>query len=321
MTGGLGGERDAGPTDRLTCSLLMIVTPPEVPIAEFTIKALQKCNEIPNLFIVVFANGLDESDQNKIRTWTEGLRDAVVVSNREKIEREKHNFRIGEEYTTALGRRELRVGPYESAPEIWERELQRLDTDIVGIMDPDFEILDAKFLPEMIDAFSADDRLAFMSVDHSPETRTFESYSQTWATIAERYHTWFCLYLREALRNEANFSYFEERRGEEIVKFDHSGRLQEVLRKDYNYHGAVLDRTWRWAFVHYYAFAQNRTLNGGLLRIYRYLRIGAATGWLSAHRVNFLVPPVKLISRIMYKALSLGRFDRERARYRFDEEH
>lgn len=296
----------------------MIVTPPEMQIAAFTIKALDKCKEIPGLSVVVFANGLNEADVTRLQTWTAPLNNAVVLSNRKKVEREKSSFRVGAEYTTVLGRRELRVGPYESAPEIWERELQRLDADIVGIIDADFEILSAEFLPVMIDAFRDDDRLAFMSVNHSPETRTFDSYSQTWSTLAERNHTWFCLYLREALRREADFSYHEQRRGEETVKFDHSAWLQDVLRRKFSYHGAVLDGKWYWTYVHYHAFAQNRTLSGWVLKIYRFLKIGSATGWLSAHHVKFLVRPVRLISRILYKAFLLGRFDTERGRYRFD---
>jgi hypothetical protein len=303
---------------RPTCELLMIVTPPELPIAEFTIKALEKCKEIPGLSVMVFANGLDESDEAKLKSWA--TCNARVLSNRQKIDKEKSTYCVGAEYTTILGRRELRVGPYESAPEIWERELPRLDADIVGIIDADFEILNVDFISAMIDAFCADPLLGFMSVNYSPEARAFDSYSQTWATIAERHHTWFCLYLRDALKREANFSYFEEKRGEELIKFDHSARLQDVLRRSYHYHGAVLDRNWSWAFVHYHAFAQNRTLSGPWLRAYRFLRIGSATGWVSAHNIMFLVPPVKLLSRILYRALWLGRFDSERARYRFEKD-
>lgn len=318
MTVRLDKQTDVESTAGPTCALLMIVTPPELPIAEFTIKALKACAEIPGLSIVVFANGLDESDENKLRTWTMSIGNTVVLSNREKIEREKSSYRIGAEYTTVLGRRELRVGAYESAPEIWERELQRLGADVVGIIDADFEILSADFLPVMIDAFRAHPRLGFMSVNYSPEARIFDSYSRTWATIAERHHTWFCLYLRDALKREANFSYFEEKRGEKLIKFDHSARLQEVLRQRYNYRGAVLDRTWSWAYVHYHAFAQNRTLNGRRLKVYRFFRIGSATGWFFAHHINFLVSPLKLLSRILYRILWLGRFDMQRARYRFE---
>jgi hypothetical protein len=176
-------------------------------------------------------------------------------------------------------------------------------------------------LPVMIDAFRANARLGFMSVNYSPETRAFDSYSQTWATIAERHHTWFCLYLREALKREADFSYYERKRGEEIIKFDHSARLQEFLTRNYSYHGAVLDGKWSWAFVHYHAFAQNRTLAGGWLRAYRFLKVGAATGWFSAHRVQYVVWPVKLLSRIGYRLLGLSRYDKERSSYRFESSH
>lgn len=295
----------------------MLVTPPELPVAKFTIKALQKFQEIPGVAIVIFANGLSALEEETVRNQADGIRNARVVSNRNKIEQEKNSYSIGQEYITEIGRRELRVGPYESAPEIWERELPRLKANIVGIMDADFEVLCGDFLPEMVKAFCTDPRLGFMSVDYSPETRIFESYSQEWASIAERYHTWFCLYLRDALKKHADFSYFEERR-EEIIKFDHSARLQQALKRDYNYRGGVLDTKWRWAFVHYGAFAQNRTLDGGWLRVYRFLKIGKTTGWFSAHRLSYLVQPVKLLSRIMYKLLWLRRFDRERARYRFD---
>jgi hypothetical protein len=133
----------------------------------------------------------------------------------------------------------------------------------------------------------------------------------------ERHHTWFCL-LHEALKKYADFSYFEQTRGGEILKFDHAARLQEMLKRTYNYHGAVLESKWRWAFVHYQAFAQNRTLTGGWLRVYRFLKIGTITGWFSVHRINYLILPVKLISRILYGLLWLRRFDSERGRYRFE---
>jgi hypothetical protein len=301
-----------------TCALLMLVTPPELPIAMFTIKALRKFQDISGLSIVIFANGLSAPEEELVRTHANAIRNACVVSNRNKIEKQKHEFTIGAEYISEHGRRELRVGPYESAPEVWERELPKLDADIVGIMDADFEVLSGDFLPLMIEAFCADDQLGFMSVDYSPETRTFDSYSQQVAAIAERHHTWFCLYLREALTKYADFSYFEQTRGGGILKFDHAARLQEVLKRTYNYHGAVLESKWRWTFVHYQAFAQNRTLTGGWLRVYRFLKIGAITGWFSVHRINYLIPPLKLISRILYGLLWLRRFDSERGRYRFE---
>jgi hypothetical protein len=303
---------------RRKCSLLMLVTPPELPVAKFSISALRKFQDFSDVSVVVFANGFEEADETKLKSWTETLPNVRVISNRERIEREKHRFRIGTVDITETGRKELRVGPYETAPEVWERELLMLDAHVVGIIDADFEVLSADFLPVMMDAFSADDRLGFISVDYTPEKRAFDSYSQEWAIMAERYHTWFCLYLREGLEKYADFTFFEAVRGKEKVKFDHSARLQYVLRRDYGYHGAVLDKKWHWSFVHYQAFAQNRTLNGGWLRVYRFFKIGRATGWYSAHHISYLVLPVKVISRAAYKLLWLGRFDRERARYRFE---
>jgi hypothetical protein len=96
----------------------------------------------------------------------------------------------------------------------------------------------------------------------------FETYAQQDAKIAERWHTWFCIYRRAALDRCHDFSYFEERDGTLPIKYDHSARLQKILTERYGYVGASLGKTCSDQFLHYGAFAQNRSLKGVSLNFY-----------------------------------------------------
>jgi hypothetical protein len=298
-------------------TLLMLLTPPELPIARYTIPALGRLTSVAGVSVVVFANGLTVDQEQRVASWLATVPNIRLASNRERIAGSTGTMVAGEWYTTDAGRRELRVGPYESAPEIWERELLRLDAGIVGIIDSDLEVLDGAFIADMIAEFGADPGLGFMSVDHSPSRTIRDSYSGQHCVLAERYHTWFCLYSPAALRACADFTFYEEVRDGVLHKYDHSARLQHHLARQHGYHGAVLDRRWRRAYLHYAAFAQNRSLDARRAALYRLVRIGRHDGW--AHR-GLPAPgalAIRAASAACYRLFGLGRFDHERLRYRW----
>src|SRR5262245_44320216 len=88
---------------------------------------------------------------------------------------------------------------YARALEIWARELVRLDSPLVGIIDPDFEIFDPSFISGMIAAFANDAKLAIFATEHSQTEKAYDTYSQDMCLLMERWHTWFCIYRKPAL--------------------------------------------------------------------------------------------------------------------------
>jgi len=301
-----------------TTTLLMLLTPPEVAISSYTIPALRHLTRIDGVSVLIYANGLDPEQEIRVRSFASNVPGVEVVSNRDRIAGARDAMVPGEKYVTEAGRSELRVGLYESAPEVWERELQALEGDLVGIIDSDFEVLDGEFLTAMRNSFVDDPELGFMSVDYSPPMTAFDSFSQQHCLIAARYHTWFALYSPRALRLCADFSFFEEVRDGTVVKYDHSALLQETLTANHHFVGKQLEPGFGWSYIHYGGFAQNRTLDGAWMRVYRFFRIGRHNGWIHRHGIPLIARLIRLGSRVAFRGLGLARFDRERMRYLFD---
>jgi len=300
--------------------LLMIITPPDSHIAKFTVKKLARAlNEKVNLCI--YFNGLPPKQQREIRKLVQRNAHVRIRDNYPEISANKESIaaQVGKPAVTASGRAsEMREGLYEPQAEIWSSELVRFgEFDLVGIVDPDFEIFEANFIDGIPDAFARDERLGFLSVDYSPSVEFYDSYSREQCILEERYHTWFCVYRRRALALENNFYFHEERTGK-VRKWDHSAKLQETLRTRHGFSGSVLSREHGWKFLHYGAFAQNRSLTGGKLRVYRALRIGKHNGFIHAHGSHSLSRVIQRVSEKAYRLLQMDQYDREREHYIFE---
>ena len=300
--------------------LLMIITPPDSHIAKFAVKRLSKAlNEKVNLSI--YFNGLPPREQRKIRKLVQHNRHVRIRDNYPEISANKESIaaQVGKPVVTASGRAsEMREGLYEPQAEIWSSELVRfMEFDLVGIVDPDFEIFEANFIDEILEAFAKDERLGFLSVDYSPSVEFYDSYSREHCILQERYHTWFCVYRRRALELENDFYFHEERSGK-VRKWDHSAKLQEALKARHGFSGSVLPQEQGWKFLHYGAFAQNRSLTGGKLRVYRALRIGRHNGFIHVHGCQSFSRAIQRFSDRAYSLLRLEKYDREREHYIFE---
>jgi len=299
---------------------LMIITPPDSHIAKFAVKKLgDALNE--NIQLCIYLNGIPPDQQLKIRKQVLHNPWVTIKDNYAEIAKSKASIeaQVGKAVVTASGRAsELREGLYESQAEIWSTELVSFrEFDLVGIVDPDFEVFEPDFIDDVLNAFGGDKALGFFSVAYSPSERVYDSYSRQHCILEERYHTWFCTYRRSALELERDFYFHEERDGD-IRKWDHSAKLQELLRKTHGYSGGVLSQEQNWKFLHYGAFAQNRSLTGGKLWVYRALRIGKHNGFVHVHGSPSLSKAIQHLSNRTYRLLQLDRYDREREHYIFE---
>jgi hypothetical protein len=299
-------------------TMFMIVIPRDLPIARYSIRSIERCLD-SRIQLAIFCNGLSPEEERDIRSWV-ALESTVVMTNQSRLDKELFASQIGEHVTSAPGVFEVREGVYETAGEIWSRELVRCSTPLVGLIDPDCELWGLSVLDEAISLFGDDLRLAVVASDLSPERYVFESYSQMEAKLAQTYHTWLCIYRRAALEVCHDFNYREETINEVVTKFDHGAHLQKVLLSS-GWRGATLSRATSQTFLHYGAFAKNRSLGGWLLAVYRLVRIGRHNGFghlRTVTRVPFLVPTLQTLSGVAYRILRFDRFDRERQRYTFD---
>lgn len=298
----------------------MIVTPVDLGIAHYTIPALAylvQSSACLNAFI--YCNGLSPAQVDTVRSQIERYDRFTLRDNSAHMQSIQDGVQIGGWYTTDAGHTELREGNYENCGEIWSRELVALEGDLVGMVDADFEMFDVEFALHMIEAFSSDAKLAFFSTEHRRRVETHESYTQMDAIVADLYATWFCLYRRSALEKCHDFTYVEERApGETPVIYDHSAKLQETLSTEFGFTGRALKRTYSRQYLHYGAFAKNRSLRGRSLDFYRFLRIGAYNGWIHRLRVPIVASVARVLAYAAWTVLRMSRFDAERQRYLFD---
>ena len=293
----------------------MIVTPRDFPIALYTIPPLARITESSgNFHAVIYCNGLAGEHLSQISYLIKGYERVSIRNNNQHLRAIRNNLKIGD-FTQENGSMEQRQGLLETAPEVWSRELVQLDADLVTMIDPDFEILDPEYMGVMLDGFAYDPRIAFYSTDYSPDRNYFESYSKEYAIVAERWHTWFCVYRRTALEKYHDFSYIEDRSGALPVKRDHSGMLQKIFIDRYGYVGSCLTDAYSTQFLHYSSFAQNRSLRGWRLALYRIVRIGRHNGWVHKHHSPYVARIVRKLSGAAWRALRLGQFDDERKTY------
>ena len=299
-------------------AFLMIVTPRDYSIARYAIPPLARLvQSSPNLQACIYCNGLSAQEVQSISELVEALDRVVVRDNSEYLQSVREDMEIGK-FRTENGSTEVRQGFFETAPEVWSRELTQLKADFVTIIDPDFEILTEEFVHAMLREVARESELAFYSVYYAPETRMFESYAGEDAIIAERWHTCFCVYRRAALCKYHDFSYFEERKDGLPFKYDHSAMLQKILRERHAYTGRSLNSQHYTQFVHYGAFAQNQSLTGCWLGLYRIICIAMHNGW--NHKVHWgpITRAIRFGARSVWRVLRLGRFDAERARYAYE---
>jgi hypothetical protein len=300
--------------------LLMVITPPDAGIAAYTLTALRRrMKRLPDCALRVYLNGLSEEQERSIIKQMKGAGHIEIKSNGAWFD--KDAVVIGKLFETHYGTREMRQGKYEAPAEVWSRELVLLEAPLVGIIDADFELFDSSLLRAMISAFAADDRLAFCSTEHNPTIKVFETYAQEECMLMERWHTCLCVYRRAALEQCQDFTYREERNGQLglPMKYDHSAWLTKQLL-DANWRGTTVSEDRTWQFLHYGAFAKNKTLAGARLAFYRFFRILMHNGYRHLYRVGWPALLLKRIGSLAYRMLRFDRFDQQRSRYIFDQE-
>jgi hypothetical protein len=170
-------------------------------------------------------------------------------------------------------------GPYFKCGQLWDSELKKIETPYHATVDADFEILDGRFVNAMLDALDADPKLIAMSTDYSPrDERYYDTYNAEYIQHNERWHTWFCIYKREALAFPvSHLRHVEAESGAPKNVWDEGGYFQKAL-VDRGYRLAALDRRFRDCFIHYGAFSKNKDITRTNVAAYRRIRIFRKTG-------------------------------------------
>lgn len=250
----------------------MIVTDPDIIIADFSIASYAKIAGIP-FKLIVYSNWISSSNKRRYFANWSVYPFVVLIENEWQADAKKPN-------DTAL------EGPYEKGAAIWDRELKKLETPFFATVDADFEILDSKFVSVMLEQFAINPNLIAIASDRVPcKTNYYDSYTDRIIHMQERLGTWFCIYRREAQKClVSHFAYEEYDINSPYPKvWDDGGYFQKTLQENYGYDLDVVDSKYKPCFIHYSAFSKNRDLNAGNIDLYRRLRILVRCGIFKRH--------------------------------------
>jgi hypothetical protein len=275
--------------DHVKVIFFMIVTDPDVVIADYAVKSYAKIQGV-KFKLRIYSNWISSALKNSyFPRWREFSFVEIVEPQGQTDENKPADRRL--------------EGPFEKCDAIWDRELRKIDTPYHATVDADFEILDAKFVPVMLTQLDEDPNLVAMATDYSPMVRDhYDSYSNELICLNERWHTWFCIYKRAALQCEVSHAYHEETHDGPVRRTasDTTGYFQKALKDKYGFELGVLNPKYQPCFIHYGAFSKNRDINEWNVGLYRRLQILRRRG-LFGHENG-------LVGKLDHRVKNLGNF-------------
>ncbi len=248
--------------NNIQITFFMIVTDRDVVIADWAVRSYAKLKNIP-FKLRIYSNWIGSTLKKKyFPTW--GNFDFVeIVENEWQTDDKKPNDPKLE-------------GPFEKCATIWDRELKKIQTPLHATVDADFEILDAKFIPVMLEELKNNPKLVAIATDYNPTIEEcYDSFSNEVICLNERWNTWFCIYKREALQCNVSHAYYEEIVSGSVSRnaWDETGYFQKALKDVYGFDLAVVSSKYQSCFIHYGAFSKNVDINETNVKIYRQLQI------------------------------------------------
>jgi hypothetical protein len=288
--------------DTAKITFFMIVTDPDLVIADYAVRSYAKIGGL-SFRLRVYSNWVSSSlRQHYFPRW----RSLPFV---EMVENE---WQTDENKPTDPGL----DGPFELYDTIWDRELKKIETAYYATVDADFEILDGSFVTLMVAQLESRPNLVAMATDYSPTVREhYDSYSNEVICLNERWHTWFCIYKRAALRCEVSHAYHQEIMDGPVRRnaWDSGAYFQKALRKNYGFELTVLDPKYQGYFIHYGAFSKNRHINERNVGLYRRLQILRKRGLFDGTNAvtNIIDAGVKKMADLFNRAC-FGHVDRSK---------
>jgi hypothetical protein len=285
----------------------MLVTNRDAYLASYAIKSYQKLKKCLNNFswkLVVYMNNLKEEFKQIYRKEWGKLDYVELIDNTEFIDIDElipGNFVKSEE-----GLIKLIEGKYEPGCVVWTREFRNFQSDYWVTVDADFEILSPQFIIEGFQKLENNKNIILISSDYSDNSHRFDTYSNENIIAMKRYHTWFCIYKKEAQKCKTSHFYYQEIVHGLYLSFDDGAKFQWDLREQFGYKMESVDRKYQWGFIHYGAFSKNNSLDTEKkVCLYRIITLLSHRGIMGSKNIvdKIIRKSFKIIHKIIYRKL------------------
>jgi hypothetical protein len=280
----------------------MIVTDPDVVIADYAVKSYAKIRDV-RFRLRIYSNWVSSFLKRRYFPRWRRLPYVEIVEPEWQTDENKPTDRRLE-------------GPFERCDTIWDRELNKIETPYYATVDADFEILDAIFVPVMLEQLAITPSLVAMSADYSPVIQNhYDSYSNNVIQLNERWHTWFCIYKHAALQCSTSHAvHVEEVFGPVRYRsWDTSGYFQKALKEKHGFQLSALHEKYQPCFIHYGAFSKNRSISEWNVGVYRQFQILQRRGFFGRSRgvLGKIDQAAKKIGNSLHR-LCFGHIDRSK---------
>jgi hypothetical protein len=277
-------------------AFFMIVTDRDIMIADYSVRSYGKIRDVP-FKLIIYSNWISSALKKRyFPLWREYPFVEIIEPEGQTDEAKPSDRRLW--------------GPFELGCTIWDRELKKITSDYHATVDADFEILRPQFINHMLDRLDADPNLVAMASDYSPyNPQVYDSYVDEVISLNERWHTWFCIYKREALKSDVSHAYFSEMlpgSGTRSV-WDDAGWLQKSLRERYGFELAAVGEEYQNCFIHYGQFGENQHVTEKNVALYRRVQILRKVGLFgSRDLIGRLIG--RLLNRVLFRKFDRGHF-------------
>ena len=215
----------------MSITFFMIVSGREEPvIANYAIKSFSKLTK-QNFKLIIYSNYIDEISKNKyFRNW----------GNIEYVELIENNHQVIKEFSFNDSV-EFQQGKFDLPGKIWDEQLPKIETDVLGIVDADFEILNPKIVYKSIEILQSDQNILGVSHGFAPSNITDsnrfpKSIESKYIFEQSHWCNYFVMYNKKNIDFNYSFSHKWETNPNDVVFFwDTHSFLQNSLILNFKY--------------------------------------------------------------------------------------
>ena len=280
----------------------MIVSGREEPIiADYAIKSFSKLTKL-NFKLIVYSNYIDEISKNKyFQNWKSIEYVELIENNHQEIKEFSFNDSV-----------EFQQGKFDLPGKIWDEQLPKIKTDVLGIVDADFEILSPDIVYKSIEIIKSDQNILGISHGFSPSHLTNskllpEDIASKYVFMQSHWSNYFIIYNKNNIDFNFSFAHRWEKKPNDIVFFwdTHSFIQNSLIPMGYKM--LCIEEKYYFDGIHYWGFSRNTKINEKNVKIYRLLRIFAYRGIKGIKYSNLFF---KVLEKIF-----LGAFLRDRYKF------
>lgn len=270
----------------------------EVTIADYAIRSFSKVTKL-DFELIVYSNYIEQFSKDKYFPKWKQLDYVRLIEN---SHHDPDTFVFDDKI-------DLQHGNFDLPGKIWDEQLKKIDTDFLGVVDADFEIIEPEFIYESMEILKTDKTVLGVSMGFHPGHITVSK--QLPKNIVGRsimmqphWSNFFVIYRKCNLDFNISFNLQYEKfdNGNYYIWDTHSKMQCELFKRGLTMHW--LEKKYQLQGVHYWGFSKNTKLNDIYIKMYRKTKILSHRGIYGIKYTNYIF---RVIENFFWGSFNLSR--------------